>query len=188
MRCAWCSSDPVYQAYHDHEWGRPQHDDRHLFEMLVLEGAQAGLSWITILRRRDGYRRVFRGFDPARVAAMSDADLAQALLDPGIIRNQRKVRSARTNAGVFLEMQAKHGSFAHWLWSQVDGEPIVQPVLAWQHLTTSSLSDQISRALKKAGMGFVGSTIIYAYLQAVGVVNDHEPACFCRTKQGVSCR
>ncbi|MBV8646393.1 DNA-3-methyladenine glycosylase I [Paludibacterium sp.] len=178
IRCSWCGNDPLYQAYHDQEWGQPQHDDRHLFEMLILEGAQAGLSWITILRRREGYRRVFHHFDPQRVAVMSDDALAQALQDPGIIRNRQKVASARDNARAFLAIQAQHGSFDRWLWDHVQGQPVVRPPAAREHLATSPLSDQISRELKKAGMRFVGSTIIYAYLQATGVVNDHMPDCF----------
>ncbi|WP_215782415.1 DNA-3-methyladenine glycosylase I [Paludibacterium sp. B53371] len=176
-RCRWCSTDPLYQAYHDQEWGRAQHDDRHLFEMLILEGAQAGLSWFTILKRREGYRRVFHGFDPARVAAMSDEELALALQDPGIIRNRAKVSSTRDNARVFLALQREHGSFDTWLWSHVGGQVQIQPAGQFQSLATSPLSDQISRELKRAGMRFVGSTIIYAYLQATGVVNDHDPGC-----------
>ncbi|TDR73086.1 DNA-3-methyladenine glycosylase I [Paludibacterium purpuratum] len=177
-RCSWCGDDPLYQAYHDEEWGRPQHDDRHLFEMLILEGAQAGLSWITILKRREGYRRVFHHFDPVRVAAMTDSELEQALQDPGIIRNRLKVASTRDNARAFLAMQAQHGSFSRWLWDHVAGQPVLRPAGLRQHLATSPLSDQISRELKKAGMRFVGSTIIYAYLQATGVVNDHAPGCY----------
>jgi DNA-3-methyladenine glycosylase I len=178
-RCSWCGEDPLYQAYHDEEWGVPLHDDRRLFEMLILEGAQAGLSWITILRRREGYRRVFHDFDPQRVAAMSDAELEAALGDAGIIRNRKKVFGTRQNALAFLALQREHGSFDRWLWRQVNDEPVVRAVGDRTHQATSPLSDQISKALKKAGMTFVGSTIIYAYLQAVGVVNDHAPDCFC---------
>lgn len=177
-RCAWCGTDPLYQHYHDHEWGQPLHDDRRLFEMLLLEGAQAGLSWITILKRREGYRRVFHDFDPQRVATMADDALAAALQDPGIIRNRLKVASARDNARAFLQLQQQHGSFDRWLWQHVDGRPVVQPAAQFQSLATSPLSDHISRELKQIGMRFVGSTIIYAYLQATGVVNDHTPDCF----------
>lgn len=181
-RCHWCSDDPRYRDYHDHEWGQPQHDERMLFEMLILEGAQAGLSWLTILKRRDGYRRVFHGLDPARVAAMTDDELATALADPGIVRHRLKVRAARDNARAFLTIAAQHGSFDRWLWDHVGGQPLLrapgQPDIA-----TSPLSDRISRELKAAGMRFVGSTIIYAYLQAVGVVNDHQPGCFLAPKQ-----
>lgn len=178
-RCVWCGDDPLYQAYHDEEWGRPQHDDRMLFEMLILEGAQAGLSWITILRRREGYRRVFHGFDPQRVAAMSDAELEAALLDSGIIRNRKKVFGARQNARAFLALQQAQGSFDRWLWAHVDGRPVVRAPDDVRHQATSPLSDRISRSLRQAGMTFVGSTIVYAYLQATGVVNDHAPDCFC---------
>lgn len=178
-RCSWCGDDPLYQAYHDEEWGRPQHDDRRLFEMLILEGAQAGLSWITVLRRRDGYRRLFHGFEPQRVAAMRDEELEAVLLDPGIIRNRKKVYGTRQNAQVFLRMQREHGSFERWLWLHVDGRPQLRAADEHEHRATSPLSDLISKELRKAGMTFVGSTIIYAYLQATGVVNDHAPDCFC---------
>ncbi|MEE9929550.1 DNA-3-methyladenine glycosylase I [Microvirgula aerodenitrificans] len=177
-RCPWCGTDPLYIAYHDEEWGRPVHDDRKLFEMLILEGAQAGLSWITILRKRDGYRRRFHQFDPQRVAAMSDEELEAALQDPGIVRNRLKVASARRNARVFIAMQAEHGSFADWLWSHVDRQPVVSRFARYTEAPASTpLSDRISKALKKAGMNFVGSTVIYAYLQAVGVVSDHQADC-----------
>jgi DNA-3-methyladenine glycosylase I len=184
IRCSWCSDNPLYQTYHDREWGRPQHDDRHLFEMLILEGAQAGLSWITILQRREGYRRVFHQFDPVRVAAMTDEELAQALQDPGIIRNRQKVASARDNARAFLTIAAQCGSFDRWLWDHVQGQPVLRPADRHQHLATTPLSDLISRELKKAGMRFVGPTIVYAYLQATGVVNDHEPECFLHPRHG----
>ncbi|MFC3533121.1 DNA-3-methyladenine glycosylase I [Vogesella facilis] len=178
QRCGWCGDDPQYIAYHDDEWGRPVHDDTRLFEMLVLEGAQAGLSWITILRKRDNYRRLFHGFDPARVAAMNEADVERLLLDAGIVRNRLKVNSAIRNARVFLAMQQQYGSFARWLWQQVDGQPIVNH---WASLAdcpaSTPLSDRISKALKQHGMNFVGSTVIYAFLQATGVVNDHLLSC-----------
>lgn len=177
-RCGWCGDDPLYMAYHDHEWGKPVHDDHKLFEMLILEGAQAGLSWITILRKREHYRRVFHDFDPVKVAAMTDADVERLLQDPGIVRNRLKVNSAIRNARVFLAMQREHGSFAAWLWAQVDGQPVQNHWATLKDCPASTpLSDQVSKALKKAGMNFVGSTVIYAFLQATGVVNDHLLSC-----------
>jgi len=178
-RCGWATSDPLYIAYHDDEWGVPEHDDRKLFEMLILEGAQAGLSWITILKRRDGYRRAFDNFDPATVAAYDDVKVEQLLQDTGIIRNRAKIRSTITNARQFLAIQAEAGSFDRYLWAFVEGQPVVN---AWAGLGTvpasTPLSDQISKDLKRRGFSFVGSTIIYAYLQATGVVNDHVRTCF----------
>ena len=179
IRCPWCGTDPLYVAYHDQEWGVPVHDDRKLFEMLILEGAQAGLSWITILKKREGYRAAFHGFDPMRVATMDDTDVDRLLQDPAIVRNRLKILSAIRNARVFLELQHRHGSFAAWLWAQVDGRPVVN---RWTSLAecpaSTPLSDAISKELKKAGMNFVGSTVIYAFLQAVGVVNDHLVGCY----------
>ncbi len=178
QRCPWCGTDPLYTAYHDHEWGQPVHDDTSLFEMLVLEGAQAGLAWITVLRKRDAYRQAFHGFDPARVAAMDDAELEALRQNPSIVRNRLKIESARRNARVFVRIQAEHGSFARWLWAHVNGQPVVNRPLSMAEVPASTpLSDTVSRELKKAGMNFVGSTIIYAYLQAVGVVNDHLLGC-----------
>lgn len=177
-RCPWCGDDPLYIAYHDQEWGRPQHDEHKLFEMLILEGAQAGLSWITILRKREGYRRAFHGFDPQRVAQMGEEDVERLMLDSSIVRNRLKINSAIRNARVFLQLQQEHGSFAQWLWAHTDGQSVVNH---WQSLAecpaSTALSDRISKALKKAGMNFVGSTVIYAYLQATGVVNDHLLGC-----------
>lgn len=168
-----------YADYHDNEWGIPVHDDRHLFEMLILEGAQAGLSWETILKRRQGYRKAYHQFDPQKVASMSDKELEQLLLDEGIIRNRLKVYAARQNARVFLEIQKEFGSFDHYLWGFVNGKPIVN---RWKQLheapTKTSESDLLSKDLKKRGMTFVGSTIIYAYMQAVGLVNDHCEHCW----------
>jgi DNA-3-methyladenine glycosylase I len=178
-RCAWCGDDPLYVAYHDDEWGVPSRDDRHLFEMLLLEGAQAGLSWITILRKRDAYRRAFAGFDPRRVARFTPARIAKLLQDPGIVRNRLKVESAVGNARAFLAMQQEHGAFAGWLWSFVDGEPVRNhPRTPRDVPARTPLSDAISKALKKRGFRFVGSTIVYAYLQAVGVVDDHAASCW----------
>lgn len=177
-RCPWCGDDPLYVAYHDQEWGRPQHDDHKLFEMLILEGAQAGLSWITILRKREGYRRAFHGFDPQQVAQMGEDDVERLMQDSSIVRNRLKINSAIRNARVFLQLQQEHGSFAQWLWAHTDGRSVVNH---WQSLAecpaSTPLSDSISKALKKAGMNFVGSTVIYAYLQATGVVNDHLLGC-----------
>ncbi|MEQ6290408.1 DNA-3-methyladenine glycosylase I [Vogesella sp. GCM10023246] len=178
QRCGWCGDDPQYIAYHDEEWGHPVHDDRKLFEMLILEGAQAGLSWITILRKRDNYRRLFHGFDPAQVAAMSADDVERLLLEPGIVRNRLKVNSAIRNARVFVAMQQQYGSFARWLWGHVDSQPVVNHWTSLAECPASTpLSDRISKALKQHGMNFVGSTVIYAFLQATGVVNDHLLSC-----------
>jgi DNA-3-methyladenine glycosylase I len=170
----------LYAEYHDREWGVPQHDDRHLFEMLVLEGAQAGLSWETVLHKREGYRRAFHDFDPARVAAMSDAELELLRDDPSIIRNRLKILSARRNARVFLAIQQEFGSFDAYLWRFVDGEPLINHWdISEQVPVTTPQSDALSRDLKKRGMNFVGSTIVYAYMQAVGMVNDHLTSCWC---------
>jgi DNA-3-methyladenine glycosylase I len=180
VRCSWASGgDPLYETYHDEEWGVPLHDERALFELLCLEGAQAGLAWITILRKREGYRSAFLGFDPERVAAMSDAELDERLSDPGIVRNRLKVYAARKNARAFLETQAEHGSFDAYLWNWVDGTPIRN---GWQELSqvpaVTPLAESISKDLKKRGFTFVGPTIVYAYLQSTGVVNDHVVTCF----------
>ncbi|MFO1053999.1 MAG: DNA-3-methyladenine glycosylase I [Planctomycetota bacterium] len=178
-RCGWVSDDPLYVAYHDEEWGVPSHDDRHLFEMLILEGAQAGLSWITILRKRAHYRKVYDDFDPTRVARFSAAKNARLLADPGIVRNRLKVEASVDNARAFLRVQEREGSFDRWLWAFVDGEPVRNRFRAQAEVPArTELSDRISKALKKEGFRFVGSTIVYAYLQAVGVVDDHIAACF----------
>lgn len=179
-RCAWgVSDDPLYLAYHDEEWGVPSRDDRHLFEMLVLEGAQAGLSWSTILRKREGYRRLFAGFDPAAVARYTQDDVERLLQDPGIVRNRLKVESAVANAGRVLELQATHVSLAAYLWSFVGGEPIVG---RWERLADIPAETPESRAmskdLKRLGFRFVGPTVCYAFMQAVGMVNDHTLDCF----------
>lgn len=167
-----------YAEYHDHEWGRPVHDDRRLFEMLILEGAQAGLSWETILKRREGYRRAFHHFDPVKVAAMSDEELAGLLKDEGIIRNRLKVYAARTNAQVFLQIQREFGSFDAYVWRFVDGKPIVKRRKQIKEVpATTRESDALSSDLKRRGMTFVGSTIIYAFMQAVGLVDDHLEGC-----------
>lgn len=180
-RCGWAGivGTPAYLDYHDKEWGVPVHDDRLLFELLVLEGAQAGLSWSTILNKRHSYRRAFEYFDPHRVARFTSARQEKLLQDPGIVRNRLKVSSAVTNAQCFLEVQEEFGSFDAWLWRYVDGEPIQNRFRRMRDVPASTpLSDRISKDLKKRGFRFVGSTIIYAYLQAVGVVNDHQVDCF----------
>src|SRR5437879_11554052 len=165
------------RAYHDHEWGIPSHDDRYLFEMLSLEGAQAGLSWATILNRRAEYRRAFANFDPAKVAAFTDRRLEQLRQDSGIIRNRLKINSTRTNARAFMRVQAELGSFATYLWNWVDGTPIVHHPRSLGDLpATTELSDRISKDLKRRGFTFVGSTIVYSLLQAAGIVDDHITA------------
>ena len=180
-RCGWCGSDALYITYHDEEWGVPAHDDRHLFEMLILEGAQAGLSWITILRKREAYRKAFLGFDPARVAALTDGDLEAILLDPGIVRNRLKVFSARDNARAFLEIQREHGSFAAFLWPFGGGKPKVNhPKTLAEIPAVTPEAEALSKALKKRGFRFVGPTIMYAFMQAVGLVDDHVATCWKR--------
>ncbi|HUN72467.1 MAG TPA: DNA-3-methyladenine glycosylase I [Steroidobacteraceae bacterium] len=180
LRCGWVpAGDVEYTRYHDEEWGRPVHDDRHLFEMLTLEGAQAGLSWSTILRKRAAYRKAFAGFDPAKVARFDARRRAALLRDPGIVRNRLKIDSTVSNARAFLALQKEFGSFSRYLWDWVGGHPVRN---GWrtraQVPASSELSDRISKDLKKRGFRFVGSTIIYAYLQAVGVVNDHTAGCY----------
>lgn len=178
-RCPWCGDDPLYVAYHDEEWGVPVHDDRHLFEMLILEGAQAGLSWITILKKRENYRSAFAGFDPKKVARFDAKKQAALMQDAGIVRNRLKIESAIDSAKAFLDLQQEHGSFDRWLWQFVDGKPIVnQPRAMSEVAARTDLSDRISKELKKRGFRFVGSTIVYAFLQAVGVVDDHLATCF----------
>ena len=177
-RCFGSHSE-LYAHYHDTEWGVPVRDDRELFEMLILEGAHAGLSWETILKKREGYREVFFGFDVDRVAAMGDEELAAALQNPAIVRHRQKVPGTRTNARIFKKMQEEYGSFSDWLWAHVDNTPIRGH---WKTMAevpaVTPLAEQISKDLKKRGMTFVGPTIIYAYLQAVGVVNDHWKGCW----------
>lgn len=178
-RCRWAPlSDPEYLRYHDEEWGRAVRDDRLLFEMLILEGAQAGLSWSTILRKRAGYRRAFANFDARKVARFDARRRAALRRDPGIVRNRLKIESTVTNAQAFLSVQEEFGSFAAYLWSFVGGKPLVNRPLPGRVPARTPLSDQLSRDLLKRGFRFVGSTIIYAYLQAVGVVNDHARDCF----------
>ncbi|HEY6483275.1 MAG TPA: DNA-3-methyladenine glycosylase I [Steroidobacteraceae bacterium] len=179
-RCAWATDcDADYTRYHDEEWGRPVHDDRDLFEMLTLEGAQAGLSWATILRKRESYRRAFGGFDPGKVARFDAQRRARLLQDAGIVRNRLKIESTITNARAFLAVQREFGSFDRYLWSFVQGRPQRALRAPGEHPPASSaLSDLISKDLKRRGFRFVGTTIVYAFLQAVGVVNDHAAECF----------
>lgn len=179
-RCPWSEGvSDAYLAYHDTEWGVPVHDEHTHFEFLILEGAQAGLSWSTILHRREGYRRAFAGFDPARVARFTPARMAKLVQDTGIIRNRLKIEAAVSNARAFLEIQAAVGSFDAYVWQFVDGRPLVN---RWRHQSevpaTSPVSDALSRDMKKKGFRFVGSTTLYAHLQATGLINDHLLGCF----------
>ncbi|MEL7271498.1 MAG: DNA-3-methyladenine glycosylase I [Bacteroidota bacterium] len=178
-RCGWCLGDPLYQAYHDTEWGVPVKDDPTFFEFLVLETFQAGLSWITVLRKREHFRKVFDQFDYQKIANYDSTKIQALLEDPGIIRNKLKVNAAVSNAKVFMEVQKEFGSFSTYIWGFVDGKPIKNK---WQHYkeapATTPLSDTISKDLKKRGFKFVGSTVIYAFMQATGIVNDHEVNCF----------
>ena len=177
-RCPWAGSDPLYVAYHDGEWGVPSRDDRHLFEMLILEGAQAGLSWITVLRKRESYRRAFAGFDPEKVSRFSARDAERLLADPGIVRNRLKVASAVGNAKAFLALQREAGSFAEWLWGFVDGRPVQNAFREMREVPAkTALAERISKELLRRGFRFVGPTIVYAYMQAVGLVNDHLVGC-----------
>ena len=178
VRCSWASG-PWLAPYHDQEWGVPVHDDRQLFELLTLEGAQAGLSWLTVLKRREGYRRAFAGFDPAAVAAMTPGQLEAVLADPGVVRHRQKVASAVTNAAALLAVAEEAGSFDAWLWSFVDGRPVVN---RWrrpgQVPAVTPLAERLSAELRRRGFTFVGPTICYAYLQAAGLVMDHLTTCF----------
>jgi len=185
-RCEWApAGDPLYLAYHDEEWGVPVHDDRHLFEMLTLEGAQAGLSWSTILHKREGYRRAFAGFDPAKVARFDDEEIERLLQDPSIVRNRLKVTSTVSNARATLAVQEGLGSLDTYLWSFVDGEPVVN---RWEKLGQIPAETDVSRAmskdLKRRGFRFVGPTVSYAFMQATGMVNDHVASCFRWTEVG----
>src|SRR5687768_14223606 len=178
-RCAWATGDPLNLEYHDREWGVPLHDDRALFELLCLEGAQAGLSWTTILRKRDGYRRAFAGFDPATVAAFGEMEVERLLADPGIVRNRAKVRSVIANARAFLHLTEELGGFNDHAWSFVGGQPLQN---RWQGMGTipaeTDESRALSRDLKRRGFSFVGPTIVYAFMQSAGMVNDHVVGCF----------
>lgn len=177
-RCPWCGTDPLYVAYHDAEWGVPVHDDRTWFEFLVLEGAQAGLSWITILKKRENYRRAFDNFDVRKVARYTPARVEKLLQDPGIVRNRLKVESTVSNAKAFIAVQKEFGSFDAYMWQWTGGKPVINRPRSLKDVPASTeLSDRISKDLKKRGFRFVGSTIIYAHLQATGVVNDHLVSC-----------
>ncbi|MDP6353166.1 MAG: DNA-3-methyladenine glycosylase I [Alphaproteobacteria bacterium] len=184
-RCAWAGDDPAYVAYHDHEWGVPLHDERRLFEMLILEGAQAGLSWLTILKKRDGYRAAFDNFDAAKIARYTDAHVAALLGNPEIVRNRLKVAAAITNARATLRLRDRAGGLEPYLWGFVDGEPVVN---RWRRRdkvpAQTALSERISRDLKERGFRFVGPTIVYAYLQSIGIVNDHLTTCFRHAQVG----
>ena len=179
IRCHWAGDTQIYVDYHDNEWGRPAHDDRKLFEMLILEGAQAGLSWITVLKKRDAYRAAFDGFDPNKIALYGESKIEELMANEGIIRNRLKINAAVTNARLFLSIQEQHGSFDDFIWGYVDYAPITGH---WERLedipATTPISDRISKDLKKLGFKFVGSTIIYAFMQAVGMANDHTTDCF----------
>lgn len=183
VRCPWCGTDPLYVDYHDREWGTPLRDDPALFELLVLEGFQAGLSWLTILKRREGFRQAFGGFDPEAMAAYGPKDFERLLADPRIIRNRLKVEASRANARAFLAVRDKLGSFSAYLWHFVDGRPVVNAFENMGQVPASTpLSDAVSRDLKSRGFKFVGSTIVYAYLQSAGLVNDHLTSCFRRAE------
>ena len=177
QRCWWCGDDPLYVAYHDDDWGRPVHDERELFEKLILDGAQAGLAWITILRKRDGYRRAYEGFDPERIAAYGDEDVARLLNDPGIVRNRQKVAASIGNARALLAMHDNGETLSELVWSHQPAHH-TRPTGPGDIPATSPESDALSKALKQRGFRFVGSTIVYAFMQAVGVVDDHVPTCF----------
>jgi len=181
QRCSWPGTDPIYIAYHDTEWGVPQHDSRMLWEMLMLEGFQAGLAWITILRKRDAFRKAFKNFNPRKVARFTEADIQRLLQDPGIVRSRAKIEATIEGARIYLAMQKAGDDFSRYAWSFVGGRPIQNtgPVAA-----KTPLSEEISRALKKRGFKFVGPTIVYAWMQAVGMVNDHAPHCFRRSAVG----
>lgn len=182
-RCAWCLRDPIYIFYHDKEWGKPIHDDRLLFEFLILEGMQAGLSWLTVLKKREAFREAFSNFDAKKIAKYDEAKIKKLLANPGIIRNQLKIQSAITNAQSFLKVQKEWGSFAKYIWHFVDGKPIINKYQSLKMVPAkTAISDAMSKDLKKRGFKFVGSTICYAFMQAVGIVNDHMMDCF-RYKQ-----
>lgn len=184
QRCGWVNQDPLYMAYHDEEWGRPLRDNQKLFELLMLEGMQAGLSWYTVLKKREHYREVFDHFDPTKIAAYDETKVEQLLQDPGIIRNKLKVRAIIHNAGMYQQIEREEGSFANYMWGFVDDEPIINQWTSRSEVPTNTpISDTMSKVLKKRGFKFVGTTICYAFMQASGMVNDHTLDCFCRTEQ-----
>lgn len=178
-RCGWCLKSELERDYHDKEWGVPATDDKTQFEFITLEAAQAGLSWVTILKKREGYRRCFAGFNPAAVADFGPADVERLLQDPGIVRNRKKIEAAISNARIFLDLAAKHGSFARWFWGFAGGRPVLN---RWADLreipATSPLSDAAAKEMKRLGFKFLGSTVLYAHMQATGMVNDHLTSCF----------
>ena len=181
-RCVWVSNDPLYIRYHDEEWGRPAHDDRQLFEMLILEGAQAGLSWITILKKREHYRAAFDNFDAAKVARYTPARVEKLMLNAGIVRNRAKINATILNAQAVLKIRKEHGSLDAFLWQFVGGKPLRNGVKNYREAPAKTVvSDAMSQALLAYGCKFVGSTICYAFMQATGMVDDHETACICRT-------
>ena len=180
MRCGWCTTDPVYIEYHDKEWGQPLHDDRLLFEFLILEGTQAGLSWLTVLKKRENYKKAFNHFDAAQIACYDDKKIKELLTNEGIIRNRLKITSAIANAKAFLAIQKEYGSFDKYIWQFVEGKTIKNHFLHFKKLPAQTEQSQVmSRELKKKGFNFVGPTICYAFMQAVGMVNDHTMDCFC---------
>ncbi|MEE9430340.1 MAG: DNA-3-methyladenine glycosylase I [Melioribacteraceae bacterium] len=179
VRCKWCGTDSLYLKYHDEEWGKPVHDERQLFEMLILEGAQAGLSWITILKKRDNYKKLFDNFDVVKVSKYSEKKIAKLLENPGIIRNKLKVNSTVTNAQIFIKVQKEFGSFDKYIWQFVNGKPITNKFKTLNEVPAKTKeSDVMSKDLKKRGFKFIGSTICYAFMQATGMVNDHTTDCF----------
>lgn len=184
-RCAWADSDPIYRTYHDEEWGVPEYDSRALWETLMLEGFQAGLSWIVILRKREAFRKAFKNFDPARVARFDEADIVRLLDDPGIVRSRAKIEATIQGARIYLAMMAAGEDFSSWVWSLTGGKPIQN---SGPLPTLSPLAEEISKALKKRGFKFVGPVIVYAWMQAVGMVNDHAAYCFRRKPVSKLCR
>ena len=178
-RCGWCEGDELYEAYHDNEWGVPVYDDDTIFEFLILETFQAGLSWITVLRKRENFREAFDNFDYKKIANYSEEKIEELLQNPGIIRNKLKVRATVTNAKAFMEVQKEFSSFSKYIWDFVDGDPIQNEVEDYKNApATTDISDKLSKDLKKKGFKFVGSTVLYAHMQATGMVNDHEISCF----------
>lgn len=181
QRCDWVNDDPLYIDYHDNEWGVPEYNDQKLFELLILEGAQAGLSWYTVLKKRDHYRKVFDNFDPEKIARYDEKKKEALLDDPGIIRNKLKIQATITNAKVYLEIKAEYGSFSSYIWDFVGGKPMINN---WEKISevpaTTEVSNLMSKQLKKDGFKFVGPTICYAFMQATGMVNDHIASCICR--------
>lgn len=188
LRCAWCGEDPLYVRYHDEEWGRPVHDDTRHFEFLVLESAQAGLSWLTVLRKREAYRLAYDRFEPAAVARYDDEKTEALLRDPGIIRNRRKIEASVQNARAFLAVQQAYGSFDAFVWQFVGGAPIVNHYAPGEPLPAATpLAEALSKELKRRAFRFLGPVIVYSYMQAVGLVDDHIDACFCKTGHGGAC-